>query len=177
MKLYLRLAGLVLFVAATSLLTSAVYAQGPPVTGEDDPLPTPSTKRDLYPADADAAKDIKKALRLAGVVHKRVLLVFGGNWCYDCHVLDHALHEGAAGETMRASFLLVHVDIGEANKNLDLAKKYNIPLEKGVPAVAVLSADGGLLYSSGSGEFEAARSMMKKDLVEFLTRWREGTRR
>jgi thioredoxin-related protein len=173
MKLYPRLAGLVLFVAATLLLTSAAYAQGPPVAGEDDLLPTPSAKKDLYPADADAAKDIKKALQRAAVADKRVLLVFGGNWCYDCHVLDHALHEGAAGEIMTASFLLVHVDIGEANKNLDLAKKYNIPLEKGVPAVAVLSGAGALLYSSGDGKFEAARSMMRKDLVAFLKRWQE----
>ena len=173
MKLYARL-GLVLFAAATLLLTSAAYAQGPPVTGADDLLTTPSTKKDLYPADADATKDIRKALQRAGVAHKRVLLVFGGNWCYDCHVLDHALHEGAAGEIMTASFLLVHVDIGEADKNLDLAKKYKIPLEKGVPAVVVLANDGSLLYSSGLGEFEAARTMLRKDLIAFLKRWQEG---
>lgn len=74
---------------------------------------------------------------------------------------------------MKASFLLVQVDIGEADKNLDLAKKYKIPLEKGVPAVAILCSDGGLVYSSGNGEFEAARKMMKKDLVAFLKQWKE----
>ena len=48
-------------------------------------------------------------------------------------------------------------------------------LEKGVPAVALLDPSGGpdgkLIYSSGDGEFEAARSMMKKDLVAFLKQW------
>jgi len=39
---------------------------------------------------------------------------------YDCHVLDRALHEGEAGRVMKESFVLVHVDIGEADKNLDL---------------------------------------------------------
>jgi len=102
------------------------------------------------------------------------MLVFGANWCYDCHVLDRALHEGVAGNLMKNSFVLVHVDIGEGNKNLDLMQKYKIPLEKGVPAVAILGSDGKLLYSSGEGEFEAARRMMKKDLVAFLEKWREN---
>ncbi|MDX6404544.1 MAG: hypothetical protein QOH70_1999 [Blastocatellia bacterium] len=131
-----------------------------------------SVKKDLYPAGADAGKEIEEALKQAVIERKRVLLVFGGNWCYDCHVLDRALHEGAAGKIVRESFLIVHVDIGEGDKNLDLVKKYKITLDKGVPAVVILSSDGALLYGSADGEFEAARKMMKKDLVAFLTQWK-----
>ena len=128
-------------------------------------------KKGLYPIGADAKKEIEEALKKAAGEKKRVMLVFGGNWCYDCHVLEHALHEGTAGEIMQESFLLVDVDIGEGDKNLDLVQKYKISLDKGVPAAAILSGDGKLLYSSGEGEFEAARSMLKKDLVAFLNRW------
>jgi hypothetical protein len=53
--------------------------------------------------------------------------------------------------------------------------KYKIPLEVGVPAVAILAGEGKLLYSSGEGEFEAARRMLKKDLVAFLRRWKPST--
>ena len=73
---------------------------------------------------------------------------------------------------MSEKFLLVHVDIGEGAKNVELITKYKIPLEKGVPAVAILDANGKLLYSSGDGEFEAARKMLKKDLVAFLQHWK-----
>jgi hypothetical protein len=130
-------------------------------------------KNDIYPADADANKEIGDALKEALTDHKRVMLVFGANWCYDCHVLDRALHEGPAGEIVKEGFILVHIDIGEGNKNLDLLKKYKVPLDKGVPAVAILGEDGRLLYSSGEGEFEAARRMMKKDLLDFLQKWKE----
>jgi thioredoxin 1 len=102
------------------------------------------------------------------------LLIFGANWCYDCHVLDQALHEGEAGRIIKDSYMMVHVDIGEADKNLEVAKKYNVPLNKGVPAVAVVRGDGTLIYSSGGGEFEAARTMTRKTLVAFLKHWREG---
>src|SRR2546425_871941 len=168
---------LVAFVFAALMLAPAAHGQTAPSQpegeGESAPLEAPSIKKDLYPAGADAKKEIAEALQTSARDHKRVLLIFGGNWCLDCHVLDGALHEGAAGKIMKDNFMLVHMDIGAADKNLDLTKKYKIPLEKGVPAVAVLNAEGELLYSSGDGEFEAARRMMKKDLVAFLMRWQE----
>jgi len=127
------------------------------------------SKTDLYPADADATKEISEALKSAATDHKRVLLVFGANWCYDCHV-STARSTMARRERSSAKVLCGPRDIGEANKNLDLAKQYR-SLEKGVPAVAILGSDGKLLYGSRDGEFEAARKMMKKDLVAFLNRW------
>src|SRR6267143_412461 len=60
-----------------------------------------------------------------------------------------------AGQIVKEKFVLVHVDIGQGDKNLDLAKKYKIPLDKGVPAVAILKGDGALVYGSGDGEFES----------------------
>jgi len=155
------------------LLTSVAFGQTPTGQHDDGVLEPVAAKKDLYPTDADAKKEIDDALKQASIEKKRVILIFGGNWCYDCHVLDRGLHEGAAGKIVKQSFLLVHVDIGEGDKNLDLLKLYKIPLEKGVPAVAILDGGGKLLYSSGDGEFEAARRMMKKDLVRFLWIWKE----
>lgn len=139
---------------------------------ENEVLQPPATKKDLYPAEADANQEIEAAIKQAGRDHKRVLLIFGGNWCYDCHVLDQALHQGTAGKIVKESYLLVHVDVGNFNKNLEIVKQYNVPLDKGVPAVTVLDGDGQLLYSA-EGEFEAARQMIRKQLVEFLLKWKE----
>jgi hypothetical protein len=136
-----------------------------------DVLEPANPGKELYPPSADAKKEIEEALSVATTEKKRVLLVFGANWCYDCHVLDQALHKDEAGKIVSEHFLLVHVDIGEGEKNLDLVKLYKVPLDRGVPAVAILDNDGQLLYSSGQGEFEAARRMMKKDLVAFLKKW------
>ena len=159
-------------VAFTLLLTAQAFAQKP-ATSNGDVLEPVTVKKDLYPADADANKEIEEALKTAAGENKRVMLVFGGNWCYDCHVLDQALHEGDANRIMTDSFLLVHVDIGEGDKNKDLLEKFKVSLDKGVPVVAILGSDGKLLYGSNDGEFEAARRMMKKDLVAFLKRWKQ----
>jgi len=158
------------------LILTALTVQGqtPKQKEDENAILQPATKKkDLYPAGVDATKEIDEALKHAAHDHKRVILIFGGNWCYDCHVLDQALHQGTAGKIVEESFELVHVDVGEFNKNLELVKKYNVPLNKGVPAVAVLDSKGKLLYSA-EGEFEAARQMMKKQLVDFLLKWKEN---
>jgi hypothetical protein len=81
-------------------------------------------------------------------------------------VLNQALHEGEAGKIFKDHFLLVHVDIGEGNKNLDLVKKYETTLDFVlVPTVVLLNGSGRVIYSSTKGEFEPARRMMKKDLL------------
>lgn len=173
MKPNTRRTSLSVTLLAALLVTSSSFSQRPSARDDNAVLEPVSVKKDLYPADADARKEIDDALKQAAVEKKRVLLVFGGNWCYDCHVLDRALHEGSAGKVMKESFLLVHVDIGEGEKNPDVVKRYKINLDKGVPVVAILGSDGRLLYSSGDGEFEAARKMLKRDLAAFLIRWRE----
>jgi hypothetical protein len=130
----------------------------------------------LYNPQANAKLEIKEALEHAAREHKNVILVFGGNWCYDCHVLDLAFHHPDVEPTLKAHYIVVHVDIGEYDKNLDLADQYQIPLKKGVPALAVLAPDGKLLYSQRGGEFEAARSLAPEDVITFLKKWQPAKR-
>ena len=139
-------------------------------------LPAPTEKRVIYPENADAKKEIAEALASAAKTHRRVILVFGGNWCYDCHVLDTAFRSGEIAPIVNKNFVVVHVNIGEYDKNLDLADKYDVPLKKGVPASAVLESDGTLLYSQKHGEFESARSMSKEDVLAFLEKWKPGAK-
>jgi thioredoxin 1 len=127
---------------------------------------------DLYPANVDAKAEIGDAVTRAEREHKRIILVFGANWCYDCHVLDYALHQPSVARIADPNFIVIHVDTGEGDKNLDLVVQYKIPLKKGIPALAVLNSDGSLLYSQQNGEFEAARSMDPATLIAFLKQWK-----
>ena len=157
-------------IVLITCLAGSIAAQRP--GNGDDVLKPVTVKTDLYPANADAKKEIDDALTIAANQNQRVMLIFGGNWCYDCHVLDQALHEGEAGKIFKDHFLLVHVDIGEGDKNLDLVKKYETTLDFGVPTVVLLNGSGRVIYSSTKGEFEPARRMMKKDLIAFLNEWK-----
>ena len=147
------------------------------VRGETRRLKQPlKLNPNLYNPQADAKAEIKEALEHARREHKNVILVFGGNWCYDCHVLDLAFHHPEIEPRLKAHYLVVHVDVGEYNKNLDLAEQYKVPLKKGVPALAVLASDGRLLYSQEAGEFESARSLAPEDVIAFLKKWQPAAK-
>jgi thioredoxin 1 len=128
--------------------------------------------REIYPDPGQAKADIAAALKTAAATHRRVLLDFGGNWCGDCQVLNIYFHDSSNKPILDANYVLVDVNIGHEDANLDLAKRYGIPLEKGVPALAVLSERGALLYSQKNGEFEAMRRMQSSSVTEFLVHWR-----
>jgi len=134
--------------------------------------PPPAVKKHLYSAEADPKADIASTLKQASVEHKRVILDFGGDWCGDCQVLDIYLHQSPNLELFDKNFLLVHVDIGHFDKNLDIAEQYNIPLKKGVPALAVLDSNGKLLYSQQAAEFGDMRYMYANSVTDFLNRWK-----
>ena len=154
---------ILLFLCLITSIASAQWAK--------TPLRAPAhLNPNLYAADADARQEIAEAIAAASKENKRVLLVFGGNWCLDCHILENAFHNPHIAPVLNQNFKVVHVDIGEGNKNLDLVKRYNIPLEKGVPSVAVLNRQGRRLYSSA--EFEKARGMTEEDVLAFLNLWK-----
>lgn len=124
----------------------------------------------LYRADVNAQQEIQQTIREAGKEKKRVLLVFGATWCGDCYALDYGFHQPRIEPLLNGNFKVAHVDVGRYNRNLDLAKKYKVDLEKGIPSLAVLSPQGAVLYSTA--QFERARVMTEEDLIQFLNTWK-----
>ena len=127
---------------------------------------------DLYPATANAHEDIRQAILKASAEHKNVLLVFGGNWCVDCHLLDLYFHDPGNASLLSANYVPVNVNIGEYDRNLDLARKYGIPLSKGVPALVVLDGAGHVLYAQRNAEFENMRVQDTSAVTVFLQKWK-----
>jgi thioredoxin 1 len=131
-----------------------------------------SADRAIYPDPGQARAELAAALKTAAVTHRRILLDFGGNWCGDCQVLDLYFHDPRNKPILDANFVLVDINIGNMDTNLDIAERYGVPIKRGVPALAVLSERGVLLYSQKNGEFEAMRNMQSSSVTEFLVKWR-----
>ena len=92
-----------------------------------------STSKLIYDDKADAKTEINQALAAAAKGHKRVLLIFGANWCYDCHVLDLAFQRPELASVLKQNYEVVHVDVGEYTRNMDLGQQYQVPLKKACP--------------------------------------------
>ncbi|WP_245536149.1 thioredoxin family protein [Terriglobus roseus] len=132
----------------------------------------PAVKAHLYDDDADPNKQIADGLKQAKKEHKRVILDFGGDWCGDCQVLDIYMHREPNAELLSKNFVVVHISVGHIDKNLEIGDRYGVALHKGVPALAVLDANGKALYAQAGGEFESMRYMQESSVTEFLNKWK-----
>ena len=134
--------------------------------------------QDIYPDPSVAKSEIQAALARARAAHKRVILDFGGNWCGDCKVLNIYFHDQTNLPLLNANYELVDINIGRYDANQDIAAHYGIPLERGVPALVILSPQGKVLLAQTHGEFESMRHLQSSDLTKFLNDWkptRHGT--
>lgn len=120
-----------------------------------------------YDESADAQVQLNTALEQAKISKKKVLLIFGANWCKDCLELDKSIKAHNAA-LIKSQFVLLKIDVGQFDKNLAIAQAYGNPIKKGIPAAAVLRADNTLLYATKAGELSNARRMGDQGIADFF---------
>lgn len=139
-------------------------------TAQDAPAPTPPAASSpattggahqppaakVYDESADASKQIAEALAKAAGENQRVLIQWGGNWCPWCIKL-HSLfkNDKAIARELLYEYVVVNVDIGRFNKNLDLAEKYKADIKSGVPYLTLLDAKGNVVVNQETGALES----------------------
>ena len=123
-----------------------------------------------YNETADARQEVKTAVTQAAASKKSVVVVFGANWCGDCKMLDATMKSGDTATLLARDFNIVKVNVGRFDKNVELAKECGVSLDKGIPAIAIISGDNKVLYSTKQGELADARKMGSKAIYEFFKR-------
>ena len=123
-----------------------------------------------YDENADAKAEVQRALSAAQASGMPVLVIFGANWCADCRALDKAFSTGKNAELVSREFKVVKVDVGNFDRNLDLAARYGNPIKKGIPAAVVLSPQNEVLYATRLGELADARHMSDTGIYDFFKR-------
>jgi thiol-disulfide isomerase/thioredoxin len=78
-------------------------------------------------------------------------LVFGSEWCPDCRSLNKKMALQTFSQTLQDNFLVVHVDIGNWDRNMAFTKRFGEPVSKGIPSIAVVAPDKKVLYVSEAG--------------------------
>jgi thioredoxin 1 len=151
-------------VIATLSLDRAHAQSSPPVKHHAiPPGPLP------YDTSADPQRDLTAAMAQARKSGKRVLVVFGANWCPDCRVLDHEFHAGGRTADLVASrYEVVKVDVGDFDRNLDFAKLYGEPVKHGIPSIVVVTPTNQVVYATKAGELADARSMGADGIYGFF---------
>jgi thiol-disulfide isomerase/thioredoxin len=151
--------------ALSSLLIAASVLAATPVFAADAPA---APLKPVYNEQADARAELNVALAEAAKAKKNVLVVFGANWCPDCRSLSQKMGTGDLAANVDKRFVVLKVDVGRFDKNVDLANQMGVPLKKGIPAVAVLKNDGTVASATGAGELADARGMGPEAVMAVL---------
>jgi thiol:disulfide interchange protein len=160
----MRVAG---FTLGFAMVLGVGMANAPAAQAQGASIP----RAHIYPTVEAAQGDIHAAIAEARRTHKRVILDFGGDWCGDCQVLNIYFHQSPNAELMAKYFVLVDVNIGKEDANLEIAQKYGVPMPHGVPALVVVDGQGKILYSQ-KNEFSDMRNMQPTSVTEFLNKWK-----
>lgn len=165
-----RLRGLttILLCCLMAACSTAPASAGEPVKG-DKP-------ENIYDTQADGKEQIAEALSRAQRDNKRVLLMFGANWCSWCHLL-HGLFDNdpEIAKTLLYEYELVLIDVDTVNgskHNADADERYGNPTKHGLPVLVVLDAGGKQLTTQETGALEQGKGHNPDKVFAFLNQWK-----
>ena len=117
---------------------------------DDNPRP--------YDPDADAKAELAETLELAQSKGKLALIVMGANWCHDSRGLAAHFED----PEFRSAYIdpyyeLLYIDVGEKNRNIDIAQGFGVDDIVGTPTVFIVDETGAvlnlcLLYTSDAAD-------------------------
>tara|TARA_B100001142_G_scaffold51301_1_gene48719 strand:- start:5049 stop:5546 length:498 start_codon:yes stop_codon:yes gene_type:complete len=126
------------------------------------PLPLP------YNGEEYSAEQINDFLDETLQQSKQPILIFGGNWCPDCRILDGTLQLPTIKKFMNKNYNIMHIDIGRYDKNMELISYFGIPKEKGVPRVLVFDKNKIIINKKSTKEWTTARDRRKQEVFDYF---------
>ena len=120
-----------------------------------------------YDSHADARADIAAGKARAEATGKLLMVTFGANWCPDCLTLHKNLEDPATREFAHKTFEFVNIDVGEFDKNAEVAQELGVKVN-GIPLAVFFSSDGRPICDTSRGELEPSRHYTSREILEFL---------
>ncbi|RZK50727.1 MAG: DUF255 domain-containing protein [Pedobacter sp.] len=137
-----------------------------------DATPNPIT---IYNPQADAAQELKAAIKKAKAENKHVFVQVGGNWCVWC-VKFHNLVEATPElkQYLTDNYVTLKLNYSPENKNEAILKKLSNPGRFGYPVFLVIDGKGKLIHTQNSEYLEEGDGHSVKKIMAFLKNWNYG---
>jgi len=129
--------------------------------------------QNLYHPEADAAKDIKTAIRTAKATNKFVIIQAGGNWCKWCIEFARFVKADAKIDSvMNAGFVWYHLNYSKENENKKVLASLGYPQRFGFPSLIILNGKGERIHTQNGEYLEDGKSSYNRSkVISFLEMW------
>ncbi|WP_417470929.1 thioredoxin family protein [Maricaulis sp.] len=146
-----------------SLLALLLIA--PPVFAEDH---APAAFDQNYSAMAEVDAALEEAL----AQDKRLLLVFGANWCHDSRGLVGHFQDPELAATLRDHYVTRFIDVGWRDQNQDVIRRFGVAALYATPMVMIIDpADETLLNRDEREAWGSAASTPVDRARAYFARW------
>ena len=113
--------------------------------------------------------EIDAALRRARQRRHFLMVEFGADWCGDCRALAANLDSPELREYFKSHFDLLRVDVGQFDRNVDMAKSVGVDINQGIPTAVFFAPDGKRIGATNHGEL-ASSSLLGPDQIQAFLR-------
>ncbi|MGV6801959.1 MAG: thioredoxin family protein [bacterium] len=122
-----------------------------------------------YDEQADARAAIDAALSQIKRENKLLAIELGANWCGDCLILSGMMEIPAFKTYLDQHYVVVAVDIGRFDKNLDIPARWGLAKVPAAPTLMIIDPQGNWLNAEDRpGQFTNARDRNAQDALDYF---------
>ena len=88
-------------------------------------------------------QSIDQARAEARLNHKVLMVEFEADWCSDCQALSGSFEQRGIRDYLATHVEALHVDVGQFNRNLDIARSLGVDVNQGIPAAVFFLPEQG----------------------------------
>ena len=121
-----------------------------------------------YDKTADAWADVKAAMNTSKGNGHMTIVAMGANWCHDSRGLAAQFEKPRFQTLLNEYYELVYVDVGEKNRNVNIARHFGVDNIAGTPTVFVLSPEGNVLNLETAPTWRNAASRSEDDIFDYF---------
>jgi len=137
--------------------------------GDDEPRP--------YDAKADAHQDVEDVLARALAKDKLAIIAMGANWCHDSRGLAARFEDpDFRARNITPFYELLYVDVGQKNRNIDIAQRFGVEDIVGTPTVFIVTGEGEVLNLETAPTWRNAASRSEEETAEYFLKFGRAER-
>lgn len=139
-----------------------------PHAATNDKLHSTHNEPTPYDESRDAWADLNAAKATSKISDKMTIVAMGANWCHDSRALAAHFEKEKFQTLLNDHYTLTYIDVGQKNRNIDIANELGVDSIVGTPTVFVLSSSGEVLNLDTAPTWRNAASRNEDDIYAYF---------